>query len=238
MSAHHLGHHLKLQKQGMLAAGVCALCFILGVATLQWLAPEIYQFPEGRLRIINNWGWGLHLWNFAVFPLIGLSVLSLNRALVKTSTQPLGKFATLCTVVSCIALAHDIAIFTIETMSNELLVRRAFNNDYEQAELTLVIFSLLNKLRASSEWGIDLWLCLINLFLLKQKRFHPALQLLGITVGVMGVLALTSLFHNLMFIYLYGMISWFAATSIGLGLTLRRSKSTTTNEQDNGCNLD
>lgn len=148
----------------------------------------------------------------------------LNRTLVKTSTPSLGRFAALCTIMSYVALAHDIAIFTIETMSNELLVRRAFSNDYEQAELTLVIFSLLNKLRASSEWGIDLWLCLINLFLLKQKQFHPALQLLGITVGVMGVLALTSVFHNLMFIYLYGMISWFAATSIGLGLTMRRSK--------------
>ncbi|GGF79958.1 hypothetical protein [Alteromonas lipolytica] len=206
-----------VKSQGVIAAITGALCFITGVVTMQWIAPDIYQFPEGRLRVIEQYGWLLHLWHFIVFPLVGLSVFFLNRALIVQTTRPFGKFATVCTIACCIALSHDIAIFIIETMSNEMFIKQQSANHAEQVELTMFIYTILNKLRVSTEWGIDVWLCLINLFMLLQGRFHPAVQVLGIATGVTGVLVLVNpAFHHWQMTYLAAMILWFVVVAVWL----------------------
>lgn len=206
----------KLQLQAVVSSTICALCFILGVITLKWIAPDLYQFPQGRLRVILEFGWLLHLWHFAVFPLLGLAVFFLNRAFVKQSPTTFQKLAILCTVVSFLNLSHDTTMFIIETMSNEILIRRHFDNDYMQAQLTIDIYAIVNKLRASTEWGIDLWLFLINVLLLLQRRFHFLLQLWGIAVGILGMMVLNDAYNHLSMVYLFGMITWFMLTSIWL----------------------
>ena len=220
----------RIQLQGAIAAFTCAACFIIGAVTLKWIAPDIYVFPEGRLRVIEQYGVLLHVWHFIIFPLVGLSVLFLNRTLVKQTTRPLGGFSTLCTLVAYVALCHDIAMFTIETLSNELFLQQHFESHQQLTQQTMTIYSVLIKLRASTEWGIDVWLCLMNVYLLFQRRFHPILQILGIAVGVLGVLVLfNSSFHYLEFTYLSGMIIWFL--SVGTWQAIANPPSTHSDTQ-------
>ena len=120
------------------------------------------------------------------------------------------------------ALAHDIAIFSIETMSNEMFIKQQFNTHHEQAQITMGIYSVLNKLRASTEWGIDLWLCLITIFMLVQARFHPLHLLFGFSCGVLGVLVLLiPSFHHFESVYLYAMSFWFLSTGVWLAVGSR-----------------
>jgi Ca2+/Na+ antiporter len=203
---------------GAIYALICASCFLLGVVTLKWLAPDIYHFPDGRLRVIMEYGWWLHLWHFIVFPLLGLCVFLLNRVLTRQNRYKFEGLAVLCTIVSFLTLSHDTTIFIVEIMSNELLIRQEFDSNYEQAKLTLEVYAILNKLRASTEWGIDLWLCLISVLLFLRGRFHVLLHTFGFSVGVLGILVLNDAFHHLSFVYLYAMIVWFGITGMGLML--------------------
>ncbi len=201
---------------GGIYALICASCFLLGVVTLKWLAPDIYDFPDGRLRIIMEYGWWLHLWHFIVFPLLGLCVFLLNRVLTRQNRSNFEGLAILCTIVSFLTLSHDTTIFIVEIMSNELLIRQEFDSNYEQAQLTLEVYAILNKLRASTEWGIDLWICLISVLLFLRGRYHVLMHALGFCVGVLGIVVLNDAFHHLSFVYLYAMIAWFSITGFAL----------------------
>lgn len=216
--------HGRLQIQGALAAFTCSMCFIIGVVTLKWIAPDIYVFPQGRLRVIEAYGGLLHLWHFIIFPLVGLSVLFLNYTLVKQSSKPAGRFAALCTLLALVTFCHDVAIFTIETLSNELFLKQHFDSAEALSQQTITIYSLLIQFRASTEWGIDVWLCSMSLFLLLQKRFNPIVSLWGIGVGVFGILVMfiPSLYF-LEFAYLSGMIVWFFAVGCSLAINKPRA---------------
>lgn len=204
----------KLDKQGAIASIVCSLCNVFGLITLLYVVPDLYDLPEGRLRIINQYGSLLYLWYFIVFALVGICVFFINSALLQNNKKSPSVLTIATTLSAYLSVSYLLIICTIEVLSNEFFLAEYMNTEVKRNQLTNQIYSVLISLRSYTEWTLDLWLILVNISLFKEQRFTPYIHVFGILTGILGVLILHPNLQALAYYYVAATSIWFMA--IGL----------------------
>lgn len=207
-------------KVGGTAAIVCAISYIFGILTFQFLAPGLYDIPEGHLAVFEQFGWWLYVWYFIVFVVVGFCVVFTNHALLKPFDKLPSGVTMFITLTAYLGASYTFIIFAIQMFSHVFLLAEHNLSGFERSQLTTQIYSVLTQLRSYTEWTIDLWLFLISALLLKTQQLNRILGLLGMSTAILGVLILNPNFFDYVTLYVWSISIWFFA----IGVQLLRQK--------------
>lgn len=206
----------KPNRLGASAAFLCALCYVIGLITLLFIAPDLNQIPEGRLRVIDTYGNLLYLWYFIVFALVGICVLFVNNAVQQTRDKLPSALALITTLTAYLSASYLFVICIIEIMSNVFFLAEHHHGVTKRSELTSQIYSVLLSLRNYTEWTLDVWFILISTVLFRARKIRKSLSVFGVCLGVFGILILHPSIQPFALYYVAAVPVWFSL--IGLYL--------------------
>ena len=206
----------KTNRLGASAAFLCALCYVIGLVTLLFIAPDLNQIPEGRLRVIDTYGNLLYLWYFIVFALVGICVLFVNHALQQFYDELPSVLALITTLTAYLSASYLFVICGIEIMSNIFFLAEHGYGVLKRSELTSQIYTVLLSLRNYTEWTLDGWFILISTLVFRAQKIGKFLTVFGACLGVFGILILHPSIQPFALYYVAAVPVWF--TFIGLHL--------------------
>jgi hypothetical protein len=206
----------KQSRLGALAAFVGALCNVVGLISLLYIAPDVNQFPEGRLRVMDTYGNLLYLWYFIVYACFGICVFFVNHALQQSNEKLTGILALITTLSAYLSASYMFIICSIEILSNMFFLAEHQHVLSTRSELASQIYAVLLNLRNYTEWTLDLWFILISVLLFRRKKISQYLFVFGVCLGAFGILILHPSIQPFALYYVAGVVAWF--TFIGLYL--------------------
>lgn len=208
---------------GGVSALVCSTCYFIGLVTLVFIAPDLYDFPAGRLRVIDQYGVLLYLWYFVVFALVGICVLFINYSLLRLYNREANWIVIVTTLMAYLSASYLFIICSIEIISNEFFLAEHSGVTTNKNQLTEQIYTVLTNLRMYTEWTLDVWLILINAMLFNAKIFSRLLHAFGLITGLFGILILNPTFQPYAMNYVGAIGLWFLL--IGVKLLLQGVKT-------------
>ncbi|WP_286270202.1 hypothetical protein [Thalassotalea hakodatensis] len=203
-----------LRKRGAVAAIICSVCYIIGLFTLIYIAPDLNQLPAGRLKVIDEYGSLLYLWYFTVYGVVGLCVLFVNHALLQPLSSLPSILTILTTLVAYLSASYLFIICSIEILSNVFFLSQHYGEAAKRNELTAQIYSVLINLRTYTEWSLDVWLILVNYLLFQATKKNVYLPIFGICIGIVGILILHPLLQAYALYYVAAIATWFMLVGI------------------------
>ncbi|OKY27345.1 MULTISPECIES: hypothetical protein [Thalassotalea] len=208
------------ERQGAIAAMVCALSFIIGLAVVLLIVPDFNQNAEQRLIVFMKHKLLMQLWYFVVYVVFGFSLLVLSRSLLALRTTEHNLLEQMSSLVSYLWACYILACGFIAIFSIEFLFTNNSNGTYNISEAWRQIYNIQMGLGEGVEWVGAIWVIFINSCLHYQHRFPKQLIIMGFIIAVIGLLTFYPPLAEVGALFGLLQIFWFLAISI---LLLRKN---------------
>ncbi|MDO6447029.1 hypothetical protein Q4493_14760 [Colwellia sp. 1_MG-2023] len=202
------------ERQGAIAAMVCALCFIIGLAVVLLIVPDFNQNAEQRLVVFMKHKLLMQVWYFVVYVVFGVSLLALSRSLLAQRTGEHSFLEQMSSLVSYLWACYILACGLIAILSIEFIFTNNSNGTNNISEAWRQIYNVQMGLGEGVEWVGAIWVIFMNSCLHYQNRFPKSLIIMGFIIAAIGMLTLYPPLAEIGAIFGLLQIFWFLAISI------------------------
>lgn len=204
------------------SALVCACCIAIGFTLMFVIKPPFLFDPELKLAMVHQHGGLLIIWYVVDWIVFGLSALLFSFAITESSQVRYDFKPLIINVTAIMFAAYCISIGLAEILTT--LMQMSLNSaQTESGKYSLqLVFTLLKKLRSSTEFSGDIWLILVSIWMWFRTRVHKHIVLPGGMIGLLGIAILTPEVQFLAPLYVLLHSVWFFAVA-GHLITLQRA---------------
>ena len=211
-----------LQKPGGVAALIHAAAYVVGIVVgVTLIFPILDADPDQYLAFVVDNQSLLYIWNLVTYWGSAITLVIMALALYERLKAGSPGWVQTATVFGLIWAALIIGSGNL-MLSDIGLVANLYGKDSAQAETVWAALEAVeNGLVSKNELVGSLWVLLVSLAALRTGELTRALNYLGVTLGIAGILTVVpALAGTMIMIFGPGMIVW----SIWLGIVmLRRS---------------
>lgn len=201
------------ERQGAIAAMVCALSFIIGLTVVLLIVPDFNQNAEQRLVVFMKHKLLMQVWYFVVYVVFGFSLLVLSRSLLALRIGEHNLLEQMSSLVSYLWACYLLACGFIAILSIEFLFTNNSNGTHDISEVWRQIYNIQMGLGEGVEWVGAIWVIFINSCLHYQNRFPKPLIIMGFTIAAIGILTLFPSLAGVGALFGLLQIFWFLAIS-------------------------
>ena len=204
---------------------LCALCIITGWLLLFGFEAAFLLDPAAREQLIMQRPALLIAWHLFDWIIFAFSVTLFSFAITARVNDHF-RWSEIVINLCCILFAsYCISVGLVEILA----VLTTTGTAAENSLFTLqALLRILQELRRSTEFSGEIWLILLNLWLLRHRAVNPITIVLGVLTGLLGILLLSSSFYLLAKYYVLMHFCWFfaIATQMLKPSASRKSQST------------
>lgn len=201
------------ERQGAIAAMVCALSFIIGLTVVLLIVPDFNQNAEQRLVVFMKHKLLMQVWYFVVYVVFGFSLLVLSRSLLALRIGEHNLLEQMSSLVSYLWACYLLACGFIAILSIEFLFTNNSNGTHNISEVWRQIYNIQMGLGEGVEWVGAIWVIFINSCLHYQNKFPKPLIIMGFTIAAIGILTLFPSLAGVGALFGLLQIFWFLAIS-------------------------
>lgn len=202
------------ERQGAIAAMVCALSFIIGLAVVLLIVPDFNQNAEQRLVVFMQHKLLMQVWYFVVYVVFGISLLVLSRSLLAQRAGEHNFLEQMSSLVSYLWACYILACGFIAILSIEFLFTNSSNENTNISEVWRQIYNIQMGLGEGVEWVGAIWVICINACLYYQNRFPKPLIIIGFIIAAIGMLTLYPPLAEVGALFGLLQVFWFLAISV------------------------
>jgi hypothetical protein len=212
-----------LQKPGGVAALIHAAAYVVGIVVgVTLIFPIVDADPDQYLAFVAYNQSLLYMWNLVSYWGSAITLVIMALALYERLKAGSPGWVQTATVFGLIWAALIIGSGNL-MLSDIGLVANLYGKDSAQAETVWAALEAVeNGIVSKNELVGSLWVLLVSLAALRTGELTRALNYLGVTLGIVGILTVVpALAGTMIMIFGPGMIVW----SIGLGIVMLHRSS-------------
>jgi len=205
------------RKSGGIAAFYMAAAYIVAMPYFIF----IFQVPEGAgaaerlVAVTQAWQWQ-YLMELVVYVVFGLALIVLASSLHERlggATNPLMKIAT---PIAYIWSGLLIASGMIYNVGMGKAIALNATDHAAAAALWEAVDCISSGLSGNGEIVGGSWMLLVSLVALRSRRFSTALNVIGLSVAIVGIAAVIPPLKDLAYVFGIGQIVWFIILGFSL----------------------
>ncbi|WP_460314118.1 hypothetical protein [Aliiglaciecola aliphaticivorans] len=173
-----------------IASLTCALSFIFGLTLILVWVPDFNDGPSQRLQVFTEHPMLMQFWYFIVYIVFAVAILLLSMQITARGTLEHSKMHKLTMLVSYIWSSYIFASGLIAILSIEFLFNAWLPAKGEISEIWQDIYAIQMGLGEGVEWVGGIWMLVMTLTLIEQRRFSRVIHGLGYITAAFGLLTL------------------------------------------------